>query len=416
MIIGDAAADPRTANNPSIKSMGVAAWAGYPLLGTNGDVLGTFCVVDTVVREWSEQDVHVLATLAAAASAEIALRDAASTATAATVAVAAQSAAAWRSSPMSARSWRRTADAEVAVGLLAERIVTLLCDWCLITVIDDVTGKRRDLGHAHRDPARTDEVAHYAALHVVSDDAPSADVLRTGRPTVLAELDATVRETLLDPQARAVLAELNPSSAAIFPLQGRGAPFGLITLLNGPDRGAPTEGELSIARELSRRAGLSLENARLLSHHRRIADVLQASMLTEPPAIDDLQMAVRYLPASEDAQVGGDWYDAFVQPDGADDDRHRRRHRARSARDQCDGPVADDDADDQLRPRRHAGAGAGPGRRGDGRPRGRHAVHGADRPHRAAGAGRDGAAFHLVVGRSSGPAARPRFRSRRGVG
>ena len=316
LIIGDAAADPRTATNPSIKSMGVAAWAGYPLLGPKGDVLGTFCVVDTVVREWSEQDVHVLATLAAAASAEIALRDAASSATAATVAV--------------QRSQQRltlladvgeilagTPDAEVAVGLLAERIVTLLCDWCLITVTDEVTGKRRDPGHAHRDPARRDEVAHYAALHVVSDDAPSATVLRTGRPVVLDHLDPSTFESLIGPQAREAIAALDPASAAIFPLQGRGAPFGLITLLNGRDRGAPTRGELSIARELSRRAGLSLENARLLSHHRRIADVLQASMLTEPPAIDDLQITVRYLPASEDAQVGGDWYDAFQQPDGA---------------------------------------------------------------------------------------------------
>ena len=31
----------------------------------------------------------------------------------------------------------------------------------------------------------------------------------------------------------------------------------------------------------------------------------------------DLQVAVRYQPAAEQAQVGGDWYDAFLLPDGA---------------------------------------------------------------------------------------------------
>ena len=74
LIVGDAAADPRTRDNPSIASMGVAAWAGYPVHSPGGEVLGTFCVVDTVVREWTERDVAVLETLSHAASGEIALR------------------------------------------------------------------------------------------------------------------------------------------------------------------------------------------------------------------------------------------------------------------------------------------------------------------------------------------------------
>ena len=50
---------------------------------------------------------------------------------------------------------------------------------------------------------------------------------------------------------------------------------------------------------------------------RTIAEALQRSLLTEPPQPDDLQLAVRYRPAAEDTQVGGDWYDAFPTPDGA---------------------------------------------------------------------------------------------------
>jgi len=49
----------------------------------------------------------------------------------------------------------------------------------------------------------------------------------------------------------------------------------------------------------------------------RAAETLQRSMLSEPPQPDHVQMAVRYVPAAREAQVGGDWYDAFVQPDGA---------------------------------------------------------------------------------------------------
>jgi serine phosphatase RsbU (regulator of sigma subunit) len=49
---------------------------------------------------------------------------------------------------------------------------------------------------------------------------------------------------------------------------------------------------------------------------RGIAEVLQRSLLTEPPEPDHLQVAVRYLPAARQAQVGGDWYDSFLLADG----------------------------------------------------------------------------------------------------
>ncbi len=74
LIVDDAAADPRTRDNRAIKTMGVAAWAGFPVRATTGEVLGTMCVVDTVPHHWSERDIQVLDTLAAAASGEIALR------------------------------------------------------------------------------------------------------------------------------------------------------------------------------------------------------------------------------------------------------------------------------------------------------------------------------------------------------
>jgi serine phosphatase RsbU (regulator of sigma subunit) len=44
--------------------------------------------------------------------------------------------------------------------------------------------------------------------------------------------------------------------------------------------------------------------------------VLQRSLLTEPPEPDHLEVAVRYVPAASEAQVGGDWYDAFLLGDG----------------------------------------------------------------------------------------------------
>ncbi|MEA2826029.1 MAG: hypothetical protein QOG43_468 [Actinomycetota bacterium] len=74
LILADARADPRTREHPAIAGMGMVAWAGFPIPGPDGKVLGTFCAVDTVPRHWSPRDVLVLETLAGAAAGEIALR------------------------------------------------------------------------------------------------------------------------------------------------------------------------------------------------------------------------------------------------------------------------------------------------------------------------------------------------------
>lgn len=49
---------------------------------------------------------------------------------------------------------------------------------------------------------------------------------------------------------------------------------------------------------------------------RRLAETLQRSLLTDPPQPPGLEIAVRYRAAASDAQVGGDWYDAFATGDG----------------------------------------------------------------------------------------------------
>jgi serine phosphatase RsbU (regulator of sigma subunit) len=49
----------------------------------------------------------------------------------------------------------------------------------------------------------------------------------------------------------------------------------------------------------------------------RLSETLQLSLLTDPPHVPGLQIAVRYQPAAQEAQIGGDWYDAFVTAAGS---------------------------------------------------------------------------------------------------
>jgi Stage II sporulation protein E (SpoIIE) len=62
---------------------------------------------------------------------------------------------------------------------------------------------------------------------------------------------------------------------------------------------------------------LATENAGLYVEQRTIAETLQRSLLPEEiPALDGLEIAVRYAPGVGGIEVGGDWYDVIPTGDG----------------------------------------------------------------------------------------------------
>ena len=76
MVVGDTRLDARTSDNPSIESMGIIAWAGFPVRDPAGEVLGTFCVADTRPRDWLPAEIEALRILAQAVTDQVHLRQA----------------------------------------------------------------------------------------------------------------------------------------------------------------------------------------------------------------------------------------------------------------------------------------------------------------------------------------------------
>lgn len=74
LVIPDVRRHPLMADNPAIAQFGVSAYAGIPLLTADGYALGTLCVMDFKVRDWTPDQVASLTDLAAAVSTEIELR------------------------------------------------------------------------------------------------------------------------------------------------------------------------------------------------------------------------------------------------------------------------------------------------------------------------------------------------------
>jgi serine phosphatase RsbU (regulator of sigma subunit) len=206
-----------------------------------------------------------------------------------------------------------TADVPATVAGLAPRLVPLLADGALITLLDR-SGRRRDVSHAHRE-ARLDTALHEyvdARPNAIPVNSPLGQVLASGAPMrssvphVAATAAGADRNSLL---------EFGDSWTLHLPIRARTEVLGALTLFFAANREPDTADELTLA-EIASHIAQALDNARLVSAQSQLAEGLQRSLLTDPPEPDHGQIVARYLPAAEAARVGGDWYDAFVQPTG----------------------------------------------------------------------------------------------------
>ena len=73
LVIPDTAADPLYRDVPTVRTLGVAAYVGVPIV-IEGQAIGSFCVIDVQPRAWTEIEIDALRELAGAAEREIELR------------------------------------------------------------------------------------------------------------------------------------------------------------------------------------------------------------------------------------------------------------------------------------------------------------------------------------------------------
>ncbi|MFW3168890.1 PP2C family protein-serine/threonine phosphatase [Geodermatophilus sp. CPCC 206100] len=213
----------------------------------------------------------------------------------------------------------RSLDTGETADRLARLAVPRLADWATVTVLGDDGGAPRT-ARAHRDPQRLEDLDTY--LNGRPSGARDRPALMTrllnGRPVQLTSADPELSGPAPSSEpVRAAWERLAVSSVVLLPLIVHGETIGALSLANAGDRPPHTAAEVETAMEVARRGGLALDNARLYGRQLKVAETLQRSLLTPPPHTDDLDIAVRYRPASRHTLVGGDFYDAFLQPDGA---------------------------------------------------------------------------------------------------
>ncbi|MFF7969904.1 SpoIIE family protein phosphatase [Streptomyces sp. NPDC007905] len=162
------------------------------------------------------------------------------------------------------------------------------------------------------------EYAHHVDIWLVDDErtpaggraAATVTAARTGRPQ-----HASAHPGELPGVDDVPASALSPGRPLLCIPLGARTVQGVLTLAAPGDRFDPDTTVMLL--ELARRAGIALDNARQYEQHRDVAEALQRAQLTELPSTPGLSLAARYLPATHGLNIGGDWYDAFPQPDGS---------------------------------------------------------------------------------------------------
>lgn len=155
---------------------------------------------------------------------------------------------------------------EETLRQVARLAVPGFADWCVVDVLDEQGGIHR-VSAWHRDPEKRDLAAEFTRRYPPerSGAGAVARVLQTGRSHLVPEItDEMLTEAAADrPDYLDALRQLGLRSSIIAPLAGRAHVLGALTMVSAESERRYTEQDRAVAELLGRRAGLSIENARL---------------------------------------------------------------------------------------------------------------------------------------------------------
>ncbi|WP_206330863.1 GAF domain-containing protein, partial [Modestobacter sp. KNN46-3] len=270
LVLDDVTADERTKRNPHVDELGVRAWAGFPVHTPDGEVLGSFCVVDTAAHEWTAGDIELLEDLAAIASREVALRVSSARAEQARAEARAE---ADRAALLARIGELLTAGLEPA-GVwqaIARLAVPALGDFAYVCTVER-DGSLAPVAVRHVDPARLadlEEWVHGAGRRVGESSGPGR-VAATGR----VELIDVPTVTDLTSAQQAAAARLGVRSALIAPLTSRGAVLAVLAVARTGAAVPYTAVEQELVTAMADRAALVVDNALAYAWQRSVSETM----------------------------------------------------------------------------------------------------------------------------------------------
>lgn len=211
-----------------------------------------------------------------------------------------------------------TLDTDEALHRLAVLTVPRLADWAVIDLIAERDEVRRALVVEYKDSVLIEHEDLQGPMPPIPEESPMplSRALR-GAASSLAgpAMYQGPPDSGIAVEQRRLFAETGIHSAVIAPIRGLRDTLGALTLGRSQRPTAFTAADLPLLEDITRRAGLALDNARLYQRQRKVAETMQRHLLPQLPTVPGVDMAVRYVPAPHASSVGGDWYDAFALTD-----------------------------------------------------------------------------------------------------
>ncbi|MGS2590788.1 SpoIIE family protein phosphatase [Streptomyces hebeiensis] len=220
-----------------------------------------------------------------------------------------------------------TLDRDQTLALMAQMTVPTLATWCAVYTIADQSSEPYLSYVLHEDEDRIDGLK--ALLSKISPPdpvptpgarvwaAPAEAAHRAALRTSMRELGGSSTPVSSGIGTTLATAATVGGETVVLPLVARNRVIGMLTL------GKPSDDHfrqeiLELADDLSRRAALALDNARLYSERTAISQALQRNLLPPGlPQVPGVEVEVIYRAAGEGNEVGGDFYDVFPIRDGA---------------------------------------------------------------------------------------------------
>ncbi|MFF0104261.1 SpoIIE family protein phosphatase [Streptomyces hirsutus] len=211
-----------------------------------------------------------------------------------------------------------TLDVEEALRRLAALTVPRLADWAVIDLLTEQDEVRRALVAEQKGGILVEREDLQGPMPPVPEESPMplSRALRGAASSLAgpATYQGVPDSGIAVEQGR-LFTETGMHSAVIAPIRGLRDVLGALTLGRSKRPGAFTAADLPLLEDITRRAGLALDNARLYQRQRKVAETMQRHLLPQLPTVPGVDMTARYVPAPHASSVGGDWYDAFALTD-----------------------------------------------------------------------------------------------------
>ncbi len=212
----------------------------------------------------------------------------------------------------------RSLEFDETLDALLDLVVPAMGDSAVINLREE-DGRVRAVAIRHADPAQAPILARIRGSYYASDRPTTGtpNVIRTGRPEIVRRIDEEFVTSAFTGGAQDAIRALNLRTTLIVPLVSRGRTIGTLGAAWASAERSYSEDDLPLFEDLASRAAVAIEHAQLYARVHHVATALQEAALPRSlPTVPGVAFDAVYRPGKIEAQIGGDWYDAFALPDG----------------------------------------------------------------------------------------------------